>query len=304
MVLVLLLAQFFLYPERALTKENNTYIQSETESNNIVATYLKYNKTTEAYLLDLLVANNHHGNKVAKLSNSGMYYFYEAQEYYLMHKEGKISSLDKAIQSIDMAIKKDPIALNYFFKSFLLSKQGANAKSDKIFIEGIGKPYDCTYTTRGSIEFVKMISASVKVNVYNIYWFSYYIDKIRIDSDFYIYVAKKLKKYIRETALPVNRKQNITCGMIRFVNVNSKAFYIHQDNIINITNSFLNNLPEEYVSKSCVLNYDPEALKEPEDYMAIQNRIKKTKDVSHFKEALFWRNFQSIAQDLKNRRKP
>lgn len=277
------------------------YLEKESEKKQLVTKYVQKNHTSEALVIDMLVNGTLSPAKAANLPGREIYYFYEAQTYLDRYEQGNAASISKALTSIDKAIAADPASLNYFMKSYLLSKKGDAAKAEEVFQKGIDKGVYKHYLARGSKTFVKMIKESNSTNEFNAFAFFPDVAKLSINNHFLIHTIKKLRTYLKNPSISPQKRVAVYCGMIDFIGDTSKAFYISQDNTVLAITKLLNNLPSESVSPSCKLNFDPDVLKVSNDFRLF-DKFKETGNMNHLKNSLYWRNFQTISRSLKTAR--
>lgn len=277
---------------------SSQYIVEEAKKKNLVTTYVKNNPTSESLVMAMLVNGTFSPQKAAKVSGREIYYYYEAQTYLDKYENGSKSSLNKALASIDKAIEADPSALNFFMKSYLLSNKGDVKTAEDIFQQGIKSGSYRHYLARGSRAFVKLIKETNNTNEFNAFVFFPDVAKLSLNNHFMIYTIKKLRAYLKNPAIPPEKRVGVYCSMIDLIGDTRTAFYITQDNLVSLVIKLLNKLPSESISPSCKLKFDPDVLKISNDFKAYE-KFKKTGNIDYLKNSIYWRNFQIISRSLK-----
>jgi hypothetical protein len=265
--------------------------------------FIKRNSNiADGYLIDMLANDHFYGDSIYDIKDSQVVYYYQAHGYIKKYDSNLVSTLEPALDSINLAIRKDGNnSFNHFLKSYLLFRKGALVDAKSHFEKGLSYNKFSSYQVEASFALLNIADFKGPINEVQSLSLVEFINRLTTNVNYLVYIGKNIRKYMTDQNVNIKDKKRVFNLMCEYSN-NIYSFEIMSNSNVILYNRLAQLTSPNIKEGACNNESSYDTTKSGVEYKEMVDEYYKKNDITVISKSRYWNNLLTIRNEINKKK--
>src|ERR1039457_1342012 len=265
--------------------------------------FIKRNSNiADGYLMDMLANDHFYGDSIYDIKDSQVVYYYQAHGYIKKYDSNLVSTLEPALDSINLAIRKDGNnSFNHFLKSYLLFRKGALVDAKSHFEKGLSYNKFSSYQVEASFALLNIADFKGPINEVQSLSLVEFINRLTTNINYILYIGKNIKHYLTDQNVNIKDKKRVFNLMCEDAN-NKYSFELISNSNVILYNRLAQLTSPNIKEGACNNESSYDTTKSGVEYKEMVDEYYKKNDITVISKSRYWNNLLTIRNEINKKK--